>query len=277
MSTVDAPVAASDRPAFSWLRVRTVVRRHGYVLWRSPHRWFEIAVFPLVDVLLWGSLGAFVAQENGTSRASAPYLLAGIMLFHFLFQSQIAVSTGFMEETWTRNLLNVMTTPLREVEYVIGLAVYGLAKLTAAMAMVSLTALVLYGFGLGALGWGLVPIAGILMLLGWALAMLMVGLLLRYGQSAEILVWASTFLILAVSGVFNPVKAIPGALQPLARNLPTTHVFTAARTLLDGRAMPWDEIAVAAVGAVVLLVASMVFVTRMLATFRKRGFVTRYS
>ena len=277
MTVIDRPLAPRQQPAFSWLRVRTVVRRHGYVLWRSPHRWFEIVVFPFVDVLLFGSLGAFVAQENDASRASAPYLLAGIMLFHFLFQSQIALSTGFMEETWTRNLLNVMTTPVREIEYVAGLVVYGMAKLLGAMAMVSLAALVLYSFGLGEIGWGLLPIAAILIVLGWALALFMIGLLLRYGQSAEILVWASTFLILAISGVFNPVDSIPGALQPLARNLPTTHAFTAGRALLDGEPIPWHELRVAAVGTALLLTASIAYVTRKLAQFRHRGYITRYS
>jgi ABC-2 type transport system permease protein len=268
---------ATEQPAFSWLRVRTVVRRHAYVLWRSPHRWFDIVVWPLFDVLLWGSLGAFVAQENDASRAGTPYLLAGIMLFHVLFQSQIAVSTGFMEETWTRNLLNMMTTPLREIEYVAGLAVYGLAKMAAAMAMVCLMAVSFYGFGLGEIGWGLVPIVGILMVIGWALAMLVIGLLLRFGQSAEILAWASTFLILSLSGVFNPVNAIPGPLQPLARILPTTHVFGAARDLLDGNPMPWGDLGQAAVGALVLVVLATAFVTRKLAQFRHRGYVTRYS
>lgn len=275
--TVAEVVHRDDRPTFSWLRVRTVVRRHAYVLWRSPHRWFDIVVWPLFDVLLWGSLGAFVAQENDTSRAGTPYLLAGIMLFHVLFQGQIAVSTGFMEETWSRNLLNMMTTPLREIEYVAGLAIYGVAKLTAAMAMVSLTAVVFYGFGLGEIGWGLVPIVAILLVIGWALAMLVVGLLLRYGQSAEILAWASTFLILSLSGVFNPVESIPGVLQPLARVLPTTYVFGAARDLLDGRPLPWGDLGVAALGAGVLVVLSTAFVTRKLAQFRQRGYVTRYS
>jgi len=130
----------------SWLRIRTVVRRNFVVLWRSPHRWFDLTVWPLVDVVVWGALGSFVAQENDASRAGTPYLLAGIMLFHVLYQSQIAVTTGFMEETWTRNLLNIMTTPLREVEYAIGLALYGLAKLALGMTAVVLTALVFFGF-----------------------------------------------------------------------------------------------------------------------------------
>jgi ABC-2 type transport system permease protein len=272
-----AAAITDDRAPFSWLRVRTVVRRHGYVLFRSPHRWFDIAFWPVFDVLLWGSLGAFVAQQNDASQAATPYLLAGIMLFHVLFQSQIAVATGFMEETWTRNILNVMTTPLREVEYVVGLAVMGFIKLVAAMATVSITAFAFYRFGLGEVGWGLVPIIGVLLFVGWSTSMLVIGLLLRYGQSAEILAWATTFTILAVSGVFNPVESIPGPIQPIAKILPTTYAFKAARDLLDGGPIPWADLAWATLGALVLAALSMVYVLRMLRVFKHRGYVTRYS
>jgi ABC-2 type transport system permease protein len=265
------------RPEFSWLRVRTIVRRQRYVLFRSPHRWFDITVWPLFDILLWGSLGAFVAQENGASRAATPYLLAGIMLFHIVFQSQIAVSTGFMEETWSRNLLNVMTTPLREVEMVVGLGIYGMGKLVGALGAVSLAAFAFFGFGLGEIGWALVPIAAVLLVIGWALSMFVIGLLLRFGQSAEILAWASTFLILSLSGVFNPTSAIPGPVQPLARILPTTKAFGAARSVLEGNPLPWGDLGQAAVGAVVLSALGLLYVTRMLKLFRQRGFVTRYS
>lgn len=279
MTAATAPPAApaGDRPTFSWVRARTVVRRHAYVFGRSPHRWFEVAIFPVFDVLLFGSLGRFVAQQDGASRAATPYLLAGIMLFHVLFQSQIAVATCFMEETWTRNVLNTMATPLREVEYVVGIAVYGLVKLAAAMGMVSLAALAIYRFGLGELGWSLLPLVAVLLLVGWSLGMLMIGLLLRFGQSAEILTWATPFMILSLSGVFNPVTAIPGPIQPLARVLPTTHLFSAARTVLDGHPLPWGELGLAALAAVAMVGLSMLFVTRMLATFRDRGYVTRYS
>jgi ABC-2 type transport system permease protein len=266
-----------DRPSFSWLRVRTVVRRHGYVLFRSPHRWFDIAFWPVFDVILFGSLGAFVAQQNDASQAATPYLLAGIMLFHVLFQSQIAVATGFMEETWTRNILNVMTTPLREIEYVLGLALMGLLKLAAAMVTVSIAALVFYRFGLGEIGWGLVPVIGVLLLCGWCTAMLVIGLLLRYGQSAEILAWATTFVLLALSGVFNPVESLPGAIQPIAKVLPTTYAFRAARDLLDGGPIPWHDLLLAAIGAFVLAGLAMLYVVRMLRVFRDRGYVTRYS
>jgi ABC-2 type transport system permease protein len=261
----------------SWLRIKTVVRRHFYVLWRSPHRWFDIVVWPLVDVLVWGALGAYVSQQSPSSQAGVAYLLAGIMLFHVLYQSQIAISTGFMEETWSRNLLNMMTTPLRETEYVAGLAVYGLVKLALGMTAVTLAALLFFGFNVGSVGWSLVPIALILMIAGWAISQFVIGLILRYGQSAEILAWGTLFVVMALSGVFNPVSTIPGPLQPIARILPTTHAFAAARTTLAGNPIPWDEIAAGLVGAVVVSAAGVLYLVHMLAVFRRRGYVTRFS
>ncbi len=258
-------------------RVLTVVRRHVVVLWRSPQRWFDIAVWPLFDVILFGSLGAFVAQQDSASRAAAPFLLAGIMLFHVLFQSQIAVATGFMEETWSRNLLNLMTTPLTEGEYAAGLAVYAGMKTVLAMATISVTALVLFSFGLGQIGWTLVPIIGVLLAVGWAVAMVNIGLMLRFGQSAEIFTWGLNFLLLAVSGVFNPVDALPTFVQPISRVLPTTQAFTAAREVLSGQPIPWDRIAWGYVGGAAMIAGSFWFVRTMLATFRARGYVTRYS
>ena len=137
--------------ALPWLRARTIVRRLNYVVARSPHRWFEVLVFPAIDVLLWGSLGRFAAEQGG-SGAGAPTLLAGIMLNHFLFQTEVSLATGFMEETWSRNLLNMLTTPIRELEYLLGIVIYGLGKLVVAIAAVNLCAYLFYDFWLGELG-----------------------------------------------------------------------------------------------------------------------------
>src|SRR5580765_8263279 len=153
----------------SWLRIKTVVVRQFYALWRSPPKWFDVVVWPMVDILVWGALGVYVAQQNPGSKAAGPYLLVGIMMFHVLYQSQIAISTGFMEETWSRNLLNMMTTPLREIEYAAGLAVFGLAKLVLGMTAVVIAAIVFFHFNLADVGWSLVPIALILMVVAWGM------------------------------------------------------------------------------------------------------------
>src|SRR5690606_27850058 len=119
-----------------WTRIKAIAIRHAYVLRRSPHRSFDVFVWPVVDVLLWGSLGVFVAQQGEAGQAGAEYLLSGILLFHVPYPSQIALSTGFLEEVWSRNLLNFMTTPCSEWEYAVGVALFGLAKVATGLAAV---------------------------------------------------------------------------------------------------------------------------------------------
>lgn len=261
----------------SWHRIRVVMRRHVYVLWRAPHRWFDIAFWPLMDVILWGSLGTYVATQDASSAASTPFLIGGILMFHVLFQSQIAVATGFMEETWSRNLLNVLTTPVTEIEYVAGTAVFGMAKVLLALTTLSVTAFISFGFELSQIGWSILPIAAVLMIVGWGVGVANIGVVLRFGQGAEILTWGTNFILMALSGVFNPVEALPSALQPLARVLPSTHAFTALRQVLAGRPLPTDEIVVGLAGGVVFVVAGFTFSWWMLRIFRRRGFVTRFS
>jgi hypothetical protein len=54
-------------------------------------------------------------------------------------------------------------------------------------------------------------------------------------------------------------------------------VFAAARTVLDGGAVPWADLGRGFAGAAVAIALAYLFVVRMLATFRRQGFVTRYS
>jgi ABC-2 type transport system permease protein len=273
------PVRVS-RELAPWLRIWAVARRHAYVLARSPHRLFDVTVWPIVDTVLFGSLGVFFVRQGGPSsaaQAGVAYLLSGIVLWHVVYQAQIAVSTGFMEETWSRNLLSLMVTPLKELELVAGIALFGLAKLVMGVGVVALAAYALYAFDVTTLGLGLVPVMAILLMGGWAIALLVVGLMLRFGNGAEALAWGIMFLVMPLGGVFYPVEALPGFIRPISELLPTTHAFAAGRALIDGGPMPWGELAQAAVGTLVGTAAALAFVAWMLRLFRRRGYITRYS
>jgi ABC-2 type transport system permease protein len=261
----------------SWLRIKTVARRHGYALQRKPPRWFDVLIWPLVDALLFGSIGVYLARATGQGSHGVGLLLSGILLFHVVFQSEISVSTGFMEETWSRNLLNLMVTPLRESEYVIGTALFGLFKLVIGVGVVALTAGALFAFNVTSIGLPLVPIVAVLLFVGWAVALVVIGLILRFGDGAEILAWGLLSIVLPLSGAFYPISAMPGPIQALAKLLPTTRVFGAARAVVAGRAMPWGDLAVGAIGTLVVAAAALFYATRMLALFRARGYISRYT
>jgi ABC-2 type transport system permease protein len=262
----------------SLLRIRAIARRHAYVLVRSPHRLFDVTLWPLVDVLLFGSLAAFVGTPDSSAAAKASgYLLAGIVLWHVIYQSQIALSTGFLEETWTRNLLNLMVTPLTEPEYVAGVALFGMLKLAIGVGVMMIGALAFFSFSTWDLGAGIVPIGAVLLVVGWAISFFVIGLVLRWGTGAEALAWGVMFVLMPLSGVFYPIESLPAVLQPIAKLLPTTHAFEALRDLVDTGSVDWAQVGIAAIGSFVMLILAMWWLTTMLRAFRRRGYITRYT
>ena len=274
------PAAArpASRSPSSRRRIRAVARRHYYVMLRSPHRLFDVTVWPVVDVVLFGSIGIFFADTGGSAGQRAfGYLLSGIVLWHVLYQSQISLSTGFLEETWSRSMLNLMVTPIREWEFVAGVVLLGMVKLAIGVGFVALLAVVAFSFDLTDLGLSLIPMGAVLLATGWVIGLFVIGLVLRFGSGAEALAWGILFVVLPLSGVFYPVESLPGILQPVAMVLPTTHTFAAARAVLDGGPTPWGDLGLAAATAVATAVLAVVWVTKMLALFRKRGYITRYT
>ncbi len=257
-------------------RVLAIARRQAYVLQRAPQRWFDVVVWPVVDAVLFGAIGVYFGRQQGAAAASAAFLLAGIILFHVVFQAEVSVATGFLEETWSRNLLNLMVTPLSELEYGAGVALFGLVKLAIGVTVVSIVALALFAFEITSLGLSLIPLVAVLLFVGWSVALVVIGLILRLGQGAEIMTWGFIALLLPLSGIFYPVNALPGVLQPVADALPTTHVFAAAQEVVRGHPLPWDEVGIAAGGAVVVAILAVWYLTRMLATFRRRGYISRH-
>jgi ABC-2 type transport system permease protein len=144
--------------------------------------------------------------------------------------------------------------------------------------MVAGLAWVAYAFDLTAMGFGLLPIAALLLGVGWAVALFVIGLVLRFGSGAEALAWGVMFTLMPLSGVFYPVAALPGgACSRWPRVLPTTHAFAAGRGLINDGVMQWDEVGLAAAGTAAMLAAALAFVVWMLRVFRARGFITRYS
>jgi ABC-2 type transport system permease protein len=278
VSAATLPVEVrADGWAASWRRIYAIARRHAYVLKRSPHRLFDVTIWPLVDVLLFGSLAVFVSHHGGTKTVTFAYLLSGIVLWHVVYQSQIALSTGLLEETWSRNMLNLMVTPMSDVEYVLGVMLFGMVKLCMGVGVAALTAYGFYAFNVTSLGWQVLPVVAVLLAVGWVIALFVIGIVLRFGSGAEALAWGILFIVMPLSGIFYPVQALPTVLHPIALALPTTHAFAAGRALLTRHALEWGQIGLAAAATAVLLVVAVAFSAAMLALFRRRGYITRYS
>jgi ABC-2 type transport system permease protein len=136
---------------------------------------------------------------------------------------------------WSRNLGNLMMTPLRPAELVAALMVMSVVRVLIGLVPVTLMAIWFFGFNLWQLGFAVAAFFLNLILTSWSIGLVASGLVLRKGMGAEGLAWSLTFLLLPLCCVYYPVSTLPEWLQWVALSLPPTHVFEGLRALvLDG-------------------------------------------
>lgn len=221
--------------AVSPQRVLAMVLRHWYLLKSSWPRVFDLMYWPAVQMLMWGFVQVYVAQHSNFFVSAAGTFIAAVMLWDTLFRGQLGFSISFLEELYSRNMGNLMMSPLRPVEFVVALMIMSVIRLAIGMIPVSVLAIAFFGFNLWAMGLALVTFFLNLFLTGWAVAILVAGLLLRNGLGAESLAWGIMFLFLPLTCVYYPVAVLPDWLQVFAWMLPPTYVFEGMRALLiDG-------------------------------------------
>ena len=276
MSTGTAELEAPARPSAaraSRRRVGAIAKRNFLVQSRNPGHWFLLLILPLVDGLLFGSIG--VSFDEG--EAPVRLLVTGVMLFHLIWQVTLAGSLGLLEEVWSRNMLNLIATPLTEREFLGGLGVVGLVRTVISMGVIAGVGAVFYAVAPDSAGWVLVPSAALLLLFGWAVTLLVIGLTLQYGDSAEVFSWGLLVLLMPLSGVFYPVESLPPVLQPIAELIPLTAIFQSVQQGLETGTIAWDELAYATVGCVVCLGLAIWFVVHQMKRFRRLGWVTKFT
>jgi len=254
-------------------RVAALVLRHLYLYRRSLVRAGEIFFWPVMDLLLWGFLTVYLRALNLPQGVS--YLLGAAIFWDVLFRSQQAITLAMTEEIWVRNILNIFLTPVRTVEIVVANCLVGLLKAGVTAVVLGLLAWFAYAFDLLALGPALAPFMGLLILFGWALGMCTMGLILRYGQAAEALIWGVPFLLQPISAVFYPLAVLPGWLQAIARCLPSTYVFEGMRAALSTGRVDGGALGLAFGLDLLYLAAGGTFFGWMLRQVREKGYLSR--
>lgn len=218
--------------AASLRRISAMVLRYAYLLRSSGIRLVELLYWPFLQMLTWGFLQQYLAGTTSKLAQGAGVLIGAVLLWDILFRSKIGFSTTFIEEMWSRNLGNLLTSPLRPGELVAALSVWSVLRLFVSMVPVAAAAYFIFGFNLLDLGLALAAFFALLVMTSWSLGLLAAGVILRYGLGAEEFAWSLAFILLPLSCVYYPVSVLPDWLQPVALALPPTHVFEGMRSIL---------------------------------------------
>ncbi len=265
MSTTDTT------SAFSFNRVGAMVRRYWYLLRSSWPRILDLIYWPTVQMLMWGFLQLYVSQNAGFFARAAGVFIGAVLLWDILFRGQLGFSISFLEEMWSRNLANIMMSPLRPVEFISALMIMSVVRLSIGMVPVTMLAVAFFGFNLWSLGFALAAFFANLILTSWAIGIFVAGLLLRNGMGAESLAWTIMFLFLPLTCVYYPVAVLPDFLQYVAWCLPPTYVFEGMRALLINHVFRADLMLEAFGLNVVLFAAASFAFLKLLQSARVQG------
>jgi ABC-2 type transport system permease protein len=259
--------------AASLRRIWGLMYRHLALYRTSWPRVLELMYWPTLQLCIWGFTSQFFAARLGASPGAiaASMLLSSVLLWEIALRSQMGLTMSFMEEMWSRNLGHVFVSPLRPWELVAALVGMSMLRMSAGVLPATLLAYLLYSFNVFTIGPALMLFVPCLMVMGWAVALGVVALILRYGSGAEALAWSLLFGLTPFAAVFYPVAILPRAVQPVSLAVPASHVFEGMRAALKTGAVAWGHLGWAAALDMVWLGAAVLIFAAQFRAARVRG------
>ncbi|MBI2264690.1 MAG: ABC transporter permease [Armatimonadetes bacterium] len=263
----------------NWIRISGIVLRQMLLIRRSIHRIFELFYWVTLELFLWGFITIWLqgVADHDRHINFVLFLLGGLIFWDLFSRTQQTVATSFLEDVWSRNVVNIFAAPVSKGEFLTGLVIVSVIRGLIALGFVAILAFFLYHFRIWQVGFYFLPLVANLFVFGWALGFVIMGIIIRFGLSVEILAWSIPILIQPLSAVFYPVSILPDFLQRLAFLLPTTHMFEGMRQVLLRHTLPWENILWASLLNGVYFVFSVVFFGAMLRTAKRNGFLVRLS
>ena len=195
-----------------------------------------------------------------------------MLLWEVALRSQMGVAISFMEEMWSRNLGNLMISPLRASEFVAALMIMSIVRLAIGMVPVTLLAIWFFGFNLWGLGLALAAFFANLMLteLGGRDLRLGAGAC-GTGSARRRLPGASCSCSCRSPASTTRSRCCPAWLQTVAWTLPPTYVFEGMRALLIDHTFRADLMIQALALNVVLFSLAVLAFLALLAAARRHG------
>ena len=246
-------------------RVGALALRYLLLVGRDPARCFDVVYWPLVDVAVWAFLTLYVTRSGAQVPNAIAVFVGAAILWNVFLRAAQDVAVSFLDDVWARSVVTLFASPLTVREFGVATMVVGAAKALLTLGAMAIVARILYAFDLFALGWPLAPFAANLVCFGWALGLVAMSIIVRFGGRWMILAYSLPFLVMPFCAVFWPIGVLPPLLQTVAAAMPLSHVFEGMRAVVATGEIPARQLAIATAENVVALALAGALVAR---TFR---------
>ena len=214
-------------------RIYAIVLRNLFVFKRNFDRWFDAFFNPTLELIIWGITSSYVSSFAPQFHTYVLIIISAISFWFVVTRSQYETNVALLEDIWSRNLINLFTSPLRYFEWVLGVLVIGIIKALATFIFAGIVAFVLYKIELISYGFYLIPFLLLLLTTGWWSSFMITAAIMRFGTRVQTFAWTLIFLLGPFSGIYYPVSSLPSWAQIISKFIPTSYVFEGMRELIQ--------------------------------------------
>lgn len=258
-------------------RIFAIVLRQYYLLRGSPARVLPLFIWVAIDIVLWGFMTKYLNSIVPAGMGFVTAILGAIVLWDFFIRIMQGVTMAFFEDVWSRNFLNIFSTPMTIAEYIGGLVAASLLTSAIGITAMLLLATLVFGLSFAVYGLMLLPAFLFLFLFGIAFGIIACAMVMRLGPAAEWFIWPIPAMIAPFVGVFYPLKVLPPWMQGVGHFLPPSYIFEGMRAIVAGGKMPLADIAAGGALSLVYVCLACWFFTRTYHHALRTGLIARYS
>lgn len=223
-----------------------LTRRYLLLFFHDTNVKISTFYWPFLDIVLWGFLGSWIqsTQVNSTVNYQAIALLC-IVLWQITARSAQFLFRCFLEELWTRNLVNMFSLPISLPEWIASLIIYSgvMSLITAVFCM--LLMVVLYSMPFWHICFTALLFAPPLFISGIWIGMICLQSLAYFGKRADEIGWVLSWFFAPFSGAFYPLEVLPAWAQTVSAWLPMGYAIDGMRHYLMTQEIPWKSIFIA--------------------------------
>lgn len=239
----------------------------------SLDRAADMFYWPATDLVLWGLTSLYFSTLSSETRGASVPILAGVLLWTVVHRGQQEISISVLEELWNRNFVNLFVTPLTIGELVGSYFLVGVVKGAISFGVAALIAYLLYSFKIALFGTFLLPFVGLLLMCGWWMGLIIAAFIMRYGTRVQTLAWTLAWVFSPFSAIYFPVSVLPSWAQVVARFVPSSYIFEAARAYIAHGVFDTHQLLISFGLSSLYIILALVFFERSFRVVLDRGLV----
>lgn len=238
---------------------------------RSPIRLIEIVIWPSLELVLFVFLSFSIQQmQQGPTRTGLA-IVTGILFWNFFTRIIQEVVGQFLDDILSKNVHNILITPVSTVEIYISLLSTALIKLVIAIAMLLITLSFFFpqlitAIGMKGFTWT-IPIV----LFASAVGLVILATIFVFGNRIASIAWFVSAIIQPFSCTIYEREVLPAGIKEISYLVPSSYIFEMLREFLNTGSADIGKLYTAYLISIVYMAISFVIFRRLYQYARVKG------